>query len=380
MKIATLGCDQQILKIVQWMKQTGERQLALSVSPGVFQSELQTLFPNANFVIEWQSLIDTPEVDVIFCASRDESESNVRTEALKKIVEGSTPLIFMHPVCESIDAIECEMIRSDTNTILLPFLPERDHPGFQRFREILQSLPDPVEQIVFERFANDRQNSVVMNAFATDAILLRELMGDLQQVGAMGGTKEQPDYSNLAVNMTSKSKQVARWSISPVDEFQGARITAVDNSGRHVLTIPDDSTEFSLQSPIEDTNFSYSSDEAIAELFRRLKQDMESEPNATDWKTTCHALEVADCAVQSCRRNRTIELLGEQPTEEDTFKAMMTAGGCGMMFWVLLLLPFDALIPRDNTALRFGWYVLFLMPLVIFLGLQFLKLLFKKKK
>lgn len=65
MKIATLGCDQQILKIVQWMKQTGEHQLALSVSAGIFQSELQTLFPGAHFVSEWQSLIDTPDVDVI---------------------------------------------------------------------------------------------------------------------------------------------------------------------------------------------------------------------------------------------------------------------------------------------------------------------------
>jgi hypothetical protein len=103
------------------------------------------------------------------------------------------------------------------------------------------------------------------------------------------------------------------------------------------------------------------------------------------WDDICRALEITDAVQRSVKRQRTIELYHEQVTEQETFKGMMAAGGCGMLMWVLLLLMVAGLVeglqlPIRNLAIWRLWPFFLFAPLVIFLALQLLQFVFREKE
>ena len=115
----------------------------------------------------------------------------------------------------------------------------------------------------------------------------------------------------------------------------------------------------------------------MADVVVRLKQLADGQSVETDLAKSFHALEAVDAVLQSCRRRRTIELLVDQPTEEDTFKAMMAAGGCGMLLWTLTLVILGPLLfLTGSTFLKAIWYTLLLGPMIVFLMLQLLRFAF----
>ncbi len=104
----------------------------------------------------------------------------------------------------------------------------------------------------------------------------------------------------------------------------------------------------------------------------------------------CRAAELADTLVHSCRRGRTIDLHHEELTEEGTFKSIMAAGGClalMLTFCVTLLAaalgpfaPSGNGLPSNITSTGTHWlWKLLLCGLLLFLSLQFLRLLFHRK-
>lgn len=386
MKLALVGADPELVRIAHWIHSESDHRVIAIHNAGRFEEELFSLFPKVRPGEDWHALLANDAVDAALISRRPDDDNQLlqRADQLKKMIDAKVPLLVMHPACLSIDAIECEMIRRDTQCIIVPFLPFCDHPAFQTLKKIVGSEESdigPIEQVVVERFAQDRERAPVLNAFSCDAVLFAELIGPIRQVGAMSTDQGNLGFANLSVNLTGKSLKSGRWSISPVDDFSGSRLTVIGLHGKAELEMPIDSLAYrlTLAGTLQETpnwGFSQACESTLNQLEDQVRERFYS---TKGWDLVRHGLEVGDNAEQSCRRRRTIEILGEEPTEEDTFKAIMTAGGCFMLFWVLLLLPFDGLIP-DHPIIRGIWYSFFLLPLGVFLGLQLLKLLFREQK
>jgi hypothetical protein len=84
------------------------------------------------------------------------------------------------------------------------------------------------------------------------------------------------------------------------------------------------------------------------------------------------ATEVAEGAVRSLRRGRTVELHYEEVSKAGTFKSLMTSLGCLVLFAVLFTLPLALVGP----AIGMPWtmYVAYVIPPVL-IGFLFVQLL-----
>src|SRR5262249_35295673 len=92
------------------------------------------------------------------------------------------------------------------------------------------------------------------------------------------------------------------------------------------------------------------------------------------------AMELAEAAVRSLRRGRTVDLHYESISEEATFKSVMTSTGCLILLAILFVLP----LSMAGPPLGFKWtlFIPSLIPpvLVIFVILQVLRLAVRRPK
>src|SRR5690606_14923298 len=107
-----------------------------------------------------------------------------------------------------------------------------------------------VEQIVCERMAavDLRDKLAVLDQLAADALVIERLLGDVRSVSAAGVSKEQPTWRNLTVHFAGAGALVARWTLAPLRDVAGMRVTLVDSAETVSLWLPDepDATEHSV--------------------------------------------------------------------------------------------------------------------------------------
>ncbi len=89
-------------------------------------------------------------------------------------------------------------------------------------------------------------------------------------------------------------------------------------------------------------------------------------------------MELAEAAVRSLRRGRTVELHYEAISEEATFKSVMTSTGCLILIAILFVLPLSMAGPP--LGLKWTLFIPYLIPpvLVIFVVMQILRLAVRK--
>ncbi len=385
MNVATIGFDNELQELMRWVKQSPNYRLEACFDlPN--SSEAVELAGTAATDESWEVLLSKTVADVVLVAARPRhaQDPERRNEQLRKLVQAALPLILVHPTCEMLMGLELEMIRQDSQGVMIPY-----HAGlwdwrYQQLAGVVHhdpSVGEPlgkVEQLVWERRASDRDDESVMKHFARDAMMLRDLMANVTNVSATGAIEADDRYANLSVSLTDPSSLIARWSILPAqDDHEGAQLTVIGSSGSAVLQMPESgsyslSGGFTPQKPTESRH-------PAEDVFQQLQSLLTEKTSAAEspWDASCRTLEIEDAAERSCRRRRTIELFHEKVTERETFKSMMAAGGCGMLMWVLLMLLVAGIVEglklpiRESTFWRL-WSVVLFTPLGIFLLLQLL--------
>ena len=254
-------------------------------------------------------------------------------------------MLVAHPVLNSmLGCYEIDMIRRESQCIMLPYLPARWNPEIRRLYQccaIPQRSPiGAIEQVVFERAAKDRSRRAVLSHFARDVDLIRSIAGEVMRVGALGGSGPQTGYANLTVQMSGEGPAVIRWSIGPVGEFAGGWLTVIGTKDRIELSPPGD----------ESSNAA-----AIAELAEEASEDIDRRLGCADGGArTIVAGDRASRGRARFRRCHPRHRVGRSdsaqprawpddrsaartPTEEGTFKGLMTSLGCGLLLVGLLL-------------------------------------------
>ncbi|MBN02037.1 MAG: hypothetical protein CMJ77_23270 [Planctomycetaceae bacterium] len=382
MRIATLGFDEELVEFVRQIERSPKHHLVGSFDAGDGASEIEAISPQTRATAEsWEGLLSGTVADLVIVASRPSSAAAVeqRDDQLRKLVQAGTPMLLIQSTCQMIVAFELEMIRQDSKCVMLPYHPMLFHPAYQAIRKLVtdentEQLGN-IEQIIWNRQAVTRDRKTVLDTFTHDAIVLRDLLGNVTRIAAMVSSDSDSGFANLGVQLTGSDEQLARWSIGPVQEHSGAKLTVVGSTGSAVLAmLPNEPCQLSIDGKRKEIKETCPVNAALAWAEEHLASD-----DGSMWDQACRVMELEDAVQRSARRGRTIELYNEMVSERETFKSMMAAGGCGLLLWVMFLLLVAGIVEglqlpiRDSLFWRL-WPVYLAAPLFIFLLMQLLQL------
>ncbi|MEX2176953.1 MAG: hypothetical protein WD872_21505 [Pirellulaceae bacterium] len=409
MRLALLGADAESLELVRWAVSAGGHGLVAAYDFGRLGPEVAAIAPRARLDDHWESLVLGTQADGVIVAraaaglthATGIADDERRADQLRKLAQAGVPMLVVHPACEAIVGFEIEMIRRDSGGAIVPHAAGSQHPGLLRLAELISGGADsplgPVEQIVLEREQADRGRDAVLTQFARDASLLRQLVGTIQSVNATGPApapgrdpmgpklKTLASLANLSVYVSGDKGLTARWSIGPALARESARLTAIGSLGKAVLHMPggnDWSLEIVGEERTQESFGSYG--EAEATLSRLTDAAAKTHIDETTWLDACRDQEAAEAIDRSLARGRTIELFGEQHTEEASFKGVMAMGGCLMLMAALGVLFVATVVEglrlplRDWAVWRY-WPIYLLVPIAVFLLLQVLQVVVKKE-
>ena len=409
MKLALIGPYDESLALVRWGIEHGH-QLIAAYDVGSHAADVRAFAPNARIGDDWESLLLGTQVDCVIVgrgmagtsASTGIADDERRAEQLRKLAQAAIPMLVVHPACESIIGFEVEMIRRDSRGIIVPYVPLARHPAISELHSLITVGSDSplgaVEQIVFERALTNRSRPDVLTAFARDATLMRQMIGTIRSVSATGpalppgrdplGPKLQEplQLSNLSVHVGGENGAAVRWSVVPAHGAAAAKITIIGQASTAVLQMParDQWTLHIADSPQKTWPENLENDFAIcfAALSAAGAEAGASEESA--WLNACRDQEAAEAIDRSLMRGRTIELFGEDHTEEESFKGVMAMGGCLLLVMALAVLFVATIVEglrlplRDWVVWKF-WPVYLLLPIGVFLLLQLFQLAIKRE-
>jgi hypothetical protein len=394
MKFALLGVDEDVWHLAQAIVARGEHEIAAIYEPGDYARELFRLARNAQTADHWETLALEGVVDVVIVGRGAPEE--VRIDQLKKLVQAKVPVVALHPACEYIVGYELEMIRADVGGLLLPYYPGMLHPALRDLSGLVphseastSSFSEPasigtIDQLVFERSLTVKDRSTVLAQLARDADMIRQILGPIKQVSAMGDLPENGP-ARLSVQMNTATGIIARWSLEPVNDLLQGKVLLLGSAGKASCTMPQEGIWTLTVSGNHPVEMHYEDVAEGEELLRRVAQAIGgASAFAPAWLEVCRAAEVAETTPRCIRRGKTIELYNEDPTEESAFKGVMAVGGCLFLMLGLLLLFVVAIveglgIPLHRFGLWANWPVYLFAAFFVFLLLQLLRVFARGK-
>ncbi|HEV3024124.1 MAG TPA: hypothetical protein VGX76_16725, partial [Pirellulales bacterium] len=311
----------------------------------------------------------------------------VRSEQLRKLTQAGVPLLVSHPAVDSMLVYyELDMIRRESHAVLLPDLPWRLHPGVAQLTTIVaQGAESPIgaaEQAIFERWPLARDRTAVIRQFARDVDLVRCACGDVTRLAALGVPDQPETYANLGVQMTVADGLAVRWSVGPVDDGAGARLTVIGSRGKAILHMPAAARwrlELRSEGALEDIK-AFPNWNGPVEMLAALQAALAGSHDERAWVHAARSVELAEAVERSLKRGRAVDLHNEDFTDIGTFKGTMTSLGCGLLFGMLFLLGGLALVSyvlrkagfvKLADALK-SWPLWLAGVLILFLAIQFL--------
>jgi predicted dehydrogenase len=385
-RVALLGADDTARAIAQAIAKGGRFELAgicelddraeaeLARCLGIEGARLRRF-------AEWESLLDRQQTDVVVVAP--DVDDDRRAEQLRKLIQTGVPVIASHPVVDSMLVYyELDMIRRDTQSVLLPYLPDRHHPAISEIRAMAadgeNSPIGKLEQVVVLRRLPHTDRPTALSSFARDVDLIRGIAGDMTRLGAMAAAAD-GGFSSLGVQMSGPTGVVARWSVEPVHESSGGRLEVLGTKGKVLVEMRDDREPWSLTLSSAGKTQTQSFDRwtPAAAALGQLELALGGQTPQPDWVDAARSIELAETIDRSLEKSRTIDLYYEEYTEEGTFKGTMTSIGCGLLILTLFLM--GAVAIADHVGLPYAryWPYLLLGGLGAFLLLQLLMLVFR---
>ncbi|HEV3004229.1 MAG TPA: hypothetical protein VGX78_07190 [Pirellulales bacterium] len=397
MKFALLGCDSNTLALALAVARSDEHELGWAHDLGPQEPAVRAASPGLLLAEHWEDLLGGSVADVVIVSRAGDQE--LRTEQLRKLTQAGITMVVSHPVVDSMLAYyELDMIRQESRAVMLPYLPQRWHPAWRRVSELVAAGAaggiGGLEQVVVEHASADRGRSEVLYAFVRDMELVRPFCGALNKVSAMTGSgvrtpADHVNYGTLSVQMSSLSNVLVRWSVSIGAESGATRYSFLGTGGKVVLdTKPGSSWELEFHrggdTLRETIDCSDAAAIALPAIVKRVHSAGSPETETDDvglspppdWLDACRTMELADAAEHGLQRGRTIELHYDTPSEQATFKGVMSGVGCLLLIVGLLLLVVATTAVNAGVPLADYWPHVLLGVLVVFLLLQCLRLVF----
>jgi hypothetical protein len=407
MKLALIGADEESLDFVEDELFHGSHQLIAAFDSAAFAAQLRDMAQQVVLDEDWESLLLGTRADLVIVGrglaqltdTTGIPDSERRGEQLRKLAQAAVPLLVFVPSCESIVGFEIEMIRRDTGGHIKPYIPAQGNLTrmLKLVRDGEESAIGRIEQLTFDREMEPRFRPNVLTQFARDVALIRQFIGRIAKITASGppsppgrdplGPKLQtlPSLSNLSVHLQGESDFSARWSIGPVASERGARLTLIGSAGRAIIHMPEPARQWMFEIiGKESEQWSEWVEHPETSLLPAEPSQLSNQYHDPDaWLNACRDQEVAEAVDRSLARGRTIELFGEEHTEEDSFKGVMAVGGCLLLVMALGVVFIATIVeglrlPMRDWMIWQYWPIYLLVPVVVFLLLQLLQLALKR--
>ena len=368
MKLGLLGIDGQIASLLAAASRCDEVVLACDVPLDSPHTSLAVDLPRD---ASWEALLDVRVCDAVLIGADGWSE--YRADGMRKLVQAGRTLLVSQPLALSmLWAYEIDMIRKDSGSIVIPFLPARLHPYVGRLSdEIEASLAGrgsvgTIETITMERRMHDRFRDAVLGQLARDADLVRVLVGDPQRLSTLGNDTPDTAWNTLAVGFTNASGVPVRWHILRGNP-SGLKISLIGSSGVCEVDMPDDPLKrwqwsggrqsLTALPPVEwnaaEAMLSVLHDACDKDHRIKVKSEPDDIPPLATWADAARAIELAETVPRSIARGRGIDLHQEEFSEIGTFKGTMASLGCAIVLGVLLVLFMATLL--GGIAKEAGW-------------------------
>jgi predicted dehydrogenase len=367
MRLALLGVDDEMLAVAASLNRGSHDEVVMIDALAARAAEAAKVARKARLVTEWEHFLDSDVIDAVLVAS---DNPTLRVDQLRKLLQVGMSVLVSHPVSLSmLDCYELDMIRRDTHSVVVPNLPARLHPAIAELQSLLNTqeqseLQSPllgtIDQLVFERFLADRSRESVLRQFARDADLMQLFGGDAMTLHALGSGalgRDLGPYGNLAVQLACQRGVVCRWSVAPVEEQPGGRLTLVGSSGKAMLSVPMDRPwrmEIrSTQATLPFTSKDFPAWDGAAAAIDVLAAAIEGRDVHPTWSDAARTVELTETIDISLARGRTIDLHREDFTDIGTFKGTMTSLGCGLLVVGLTMTVLVAI--AAGVAAQMGW-------------------------
>lgn len=348
MRLLLLGVSDSMLPLLLAVRDSEQFSVHGWHDSDAFDPQLRGWFPGGRRLTLEAVSKEAGNSAIVVAEGGDPSQ---REAALRDLARDGVPLILVQPACSAIFSIELDMIQRDTGAPMIPIHAGSLHPAVDAVAAFARQGDTPVgriEQIVLDRNLHDRSELSIRQALSRDALLLRKLLGEFRKVGAMQASAG--DSATLSVHVTGVSDTMARWSVGPADGTEGAVLSLVGQTGRISLQMPE-AGEWVLQPTLSDLGEVPEHDPAEA-MLGHITRGLSGEPISPSWEDAFRATDLADVAFESVRRGKTLTVNNERLTEEDTFKGMMSAGGCLILLLLPVLLVFVSLL--DGLQIPFA--------------------------
>lgn len=394
MRFALLGDHPDGLAMARALAASGRHTLTVYSGPAAGLDILARDGLSPARISDLEEVLADPAIEAVVVAGAPA----VRAAQLRRTLQSERHALCVHPVEASADvAYEAAMLQSDVRRVLLPLLPEAQHPAFRRLAELIQawraaapqdqplpgSAPLPAgapRLITWQRWSTDECLLDVENEALKPSVpgwdVLRLLGGEIAEVAAQAWSEEMAPGDPVAV--TGRFVRGGLWQMTLLPR-QGQplwRFTLTSRQGQTQLDFPHGwpgpgrltCIDELGQPRVEEwpslnpwTALVDAFDAAVDEwrMRRRVSQPGETEQacltEATPrlgWLDAIRALELDDAVRRSVRYRRAYSLDFPEATEEASFKGAMTLVGCGLLWLSLLLLIMSVWIPA------LGWLIL----------------------
>jgi myo-inositol 2-dehydrogenase/D-chiro-inositol 1-dehydrogenase len=377
MKIVILGDDPKTIGLTRRLVEDGIHMVQTSCPP----------LPGVPGTTDLEEALAVREIDAAIVGGSLED----RGEILRRAAGQGWTCLCVHPPGPNTDPYyQVALSNHEFRAVVVPLLPWRFHPMIAEIRRLTgpEGEAGPIESIEMELRVPSSSGSLVLDPFSIWVDVVRVLIGEIENIAAMGMPSGTAPTERLTVQLRASRERRAEITIRADSAASSAQLTVTARdlsirwasdggaNGSGVLSVRTRKPE---ADSVNERTIDLPAWDAEAVMIERWAAAAERQspalPGLLDG-TRC--MEVAEGAMRSLKRGRALDLHYEEVSEENNFKTIMTSVGCMMIIGILLGLPL--ILAGPALGLPFTLYLGYLIPLSLagFAALQALRFVIRR--
>jgi myo-inositol 2-dehydrogenase/D-chiro-inositol 1-dehydrogenase len=303
----------------------------------------------------------------------------LRAEALRRVAAEGLPAICLHPPGPNADPYyQVALAPRETGAVVVPDIPLRLHPALETIRRRLaEGRLGPIRVVRYE--AVWPSNTDLLNHVLPRLVDgVRAFLGEVHSVTATGAPPRSQPVESLTVHLAGPQNRAGEIRLSCAKGSpEPARLVVACGEGmltwEHEVTLTDASRLVERDSAGKQTVDELAAWDPWGAILDTLSAAASGRPAAPDLLDGTRAMEIAEAAVRSLERGRSIDLHFDEISEVSSFKAVMSSLGCGLVLLGVLLyiVSLIGMAMGFKAAAYLAWAIVPL--LVIYVLLQLLR-------
>jgi len=363
MKVIVLGDDPRVRGFVNCLIELGSHEI-VSTCPQL---------PGLAGTSDLEAVLSVKDVEAAIVGGSRE----LRAEWLRRASGQGWTCLCLHPPGFDTDPYyQVALSNHEFRAVIVPDLPWRFHPAVSEVRRLTASDGEagPIESVEFEISVPTTGNSLVLEPFSQWVDVVRVLIGEIENIAAMGMPSGTEPSDRLTIQMRAARERRAEMRIRTDPNDASVRMTVT--AREKVLEWRSELSETSggtlrIRSRKQDSAAQESAGERTIDLpawdsrsvmIERWEQAASRQaPALPGLNDGIRCMEVAEGAIRSLKRGRALDLHYEEVSEENNFKTIMTSIGCMMVIGIILGLPL--ILAGPALGLPLTLYLGYLIPI-----------------